>query len=63
MTKDEKAEMEALMAENRQLIAKINQVSVKCKNTLDHLKYFPSENAQSLRANNLANEILRITQL
>lgn len=63
MTKDEKAEIEALFAENRQLIAKLNRVTQKCKKTLDRLKYFPSENAQSLKTSNLANEIIRIIEL
>lgn len=63
MTKEEKAEMEALMAENRRLIATINRVSQKCKTTLEHLKFFPSENAKSLKTTNLANEILRIVDL
>ena len=63
MTKDEKAEIEALFAENRQLIAKLNRVTQKYKKTLDHLKYFPSENAHSLKTSNLANEIIRIIEL
>ena len=49
MTKDEKAEIEALFAENRQLIAKLNRVTQKCKKTLDHLKYFPSGDRAKLK--------------
>ena len=49
MTKDEKAEIEALFAENRQLIAKLNRVTQKCKKTLDHPEVFPKRERAKLK--------------